>query len=81
MLKEVKRVARDWGLVYFGGTTSWLDLRRSLRTSVLGLKYNGQHRATFPEILAELRAAGVHVVDFRWVMPWLTDGVLVLLRW
>ena len=81
MLKEVRRVARDWALVYFGGTTRWLDLRRTIRTSVLGLKYNGLYRATFPEILEELRAARVHVADFRWVMPWVTDGVFVLVRW
>lgn len=81
MLSEVKRVGRGWAIVYFGGTSRWLDVRRNLRTSVLGLKHNGQYRATFSEILDELRTAGLFVADFRWVMPWLTDGILFRVRW
>ncbi len=81
MLREVKRVSRGWAIVYFGGTTPWLDVRRELRTSLFGLKHNGQYRATLPEILAELREAGVYVADFRWVMSLVTDGLLFHVRW
>jgi ubiquinone/menaquinone biosynthesis C-methylase UbiE len=81
MLREVKRVSRGWAIVYFGGTTPWLDVRRNLRTSVFGLKHNGQYRATLPQILEELREAGVYVVNFRWVMSLVTDGIVFHVRW
>jgi ubiquinone/menaquinone biosynthesis C-methylase UbiE len=81
MLREVKRVGRGWAIVYFGATTPWLDVRRDIRSRVLGLKHNGQYRATFREILDELRAAGLYVADFRWVMSLLTVGILFLVRW
>ncbi|MDQ2642203.1 MAG: class I SAM-dependent methyltransferase [Myxococcota bacterium] len=81
MLREVRRVSRGWAIVYFGGTTPWLNVRRNLRSSVFGLKHNGQYRATLPQILMELREAGVYVVDFQWVMSLMTDGILFHVQW
>ena len=77
MLKETRRVAKEWCILFFGISTPWLDARRRLRKQILG-RTSTPYPVTIPQMLSELAIVGWQVVDMAWVMPRLADGLLVL---
>ena len=82
VLQEIRRVGRGWAILSFGMSTPWLDVRRKVRSALL----RGQRPSNpFPVSPAALRhqltALGFTVHRSRWVLPGLSDGMLVFLTW
>jgi SAM-dependent methyltransferase len=80
MLREVRRVGKGWAILFFGASTPWLDLRRRLRAR-LARRPNRRYPVTYPQLLAELRAADLTVQARAWAIPYLAEGLLTLVRW
>lgn len=77
MLKETRRVAKEWGIFFFGISTPWLDARRWVRKQFLR-RVSNPFPVPMTQMLAELDNAGWQAIDRAWVLPFLADGLLVL---
>jgi SAM-dependent methyltransferase len=80
MLREVRRVGRDWAILFFGMTNAWLALRRAVR-ELGGGRSTDPHPLSMRGLERELDAAGLTLSDRRWVLPGLADGMVVRVRW
>jgi ubiquinone/menaquinone biosynthesis C-methylase UbiE len=81
MLKEVKRVGRGWAVLFFAMSTPWLDLRRKLRSRLLPHHPTISHPISFDALHRELEEVGLTVRRTAWVLPLLSDGLVVLVTW
>ena len=80
MLNEVRRVGKGWAILFFGMSSPWLDIRRSLRNKV-ARRPNERYPMRRAELRRELRAAGLTPVSEAWAIPFLAEGLLVLVKW
>ena len=80
MLKEVRRVGRGWAILFFGISTPWLDIRRRLRNKV-ARRPNVRYPVTPSDLKRELQEAGLTPVKQGWAIPFLAEGLLVLVKW
>ena len=79
MIKETRRVAKEWGIFFFGISTPWLDSRRWARKQLLG-RVSNPFPVSTPQMMVELENAGWQAIDRAWVLPRLADGLLVLCK-
>ena len=77
MLREVKRVGRRWAILFFGMSTSWLRLRRVVRSRILSGRPSNPYPVFPAELQHELRSLGFAVKDCRWVLPHISEGMVV----
>ncbi len=81
MLREVKRVGRGWAILFFGMTTRWLVVRRSIRSRVLGGRASNPYPVSPSQLQRDLDSLGFHVQDRRWVIPQVADGMMMFVTW
>jgi len=77
MLGEIKRVCRDWAIMFFGMTTPWLRLRHALRSGLIPGRVSNPYPISPIELRRELESLGFTIKDCVWVLPYLTEGMLV----
>lgn len=77
MLREVKRVGREWAILFFGMTSRWLRVRRAIRSTIKGGRPSNPHALTFAQMRQELEGAGMTLRQARWVLPVLASGMVV----
>jgi ubiquinone/menaquinone biosynthesis C-methylase UbiE len=80
MLQEVRRVGRGWAILFFGMSTPWLDVRRQLRNKV-ARRPNLRYPVTPKNLKLELQKAGLTPVKQEWAIPFLAEGLLILVKW
>jgi ubiquinone/menaquinone biosynthesis C-methylase UbiE len=81
MLKEVRRVGQGWAILFFAMSSPWLDLRRSIRSRLLPHHPVISHPLTMDQLRHELNEAGLTLQSRRWTVPFLSDGMVVLVKW
>jgi ubiquinone/menaquinone biosynthesis C-methylase UbiE len=77
MLKEVSRVSRKWGILFFGMKTPWLDIRQWVRNLFIRGRANNPNAITFEEMKRELDEAGLKIERYKWVFPVFASGLVV----
>jgi ubiquinone/menaquinone biosynthesis C-methylase UbiE len=80
MLKEVRRVGKGWAILFFGMSSPWLDVRRSLRNK-LARRPNERYPITGEQLNRELQEAGLRHAAQAWAIPLVAEGLLVLVEW
>lgn len=80
MLREVRRVARDWAVLFFGITTPWLRVRQALRNRISGGRVSNPFPASPAEITRQLRGGGFEIQDRASVLPVLAGGMMFFVR-
>jgi SAM-dependent methyltransferase len=80
MLREVRRVGRGWGILFFGMTNPWLAMRRALRR-VGGGRPSDPHPLTMRRLESDLDRVGLTLRDRRWVLPGLADALVARVSW
>lgn len=81
MLLEVQRVGCGWAILFFGMSTPWLRLRRTVRSKVFRGRPSNPYPVTPAGLRDELWALGFTVRDRRWVLPYISDGMVVFVTW
>ena len=81
MLQEVKRVASGWAILFFGMSTPWLNLRQTVRSKLLTGLSSNPYPVSPGEIKHELQSLGFSLKDSVWVLPYITGGMIVYVRW
>lgn len=77
MLREVRRVARDWAILFFGMSTPWLQVRQRIRSLFIKGRENNPNAVTWSEMHEELEEAGLELERCTWVLPGLATGLLI----
>lgn len=79
MLRELRRVARDWVIVSVSVSNPWHRLRRKIR-DLLGLPKSVRYPATLREIECELQQAGLILCRKISTFPVLSEQLLLVCR-
>lgn len=77
MLREVKRVARSWAILFFGMSNSWLRVRQAIRWKLISGRLNNPNALTVTEMRQELLRAGLKLEESTWVLPGIASGMIV----
>jgi len=77
MLREVKRVARHWAILFFGMSSTWLNIRQALRQKIISGRPNNPNAITIAEMKNELEKAQLTLQDSTWVFPGLASGMII----
>lgn len=80
MLREVKRVARKWAILFFGMSTPWLTLRRAVRSKLLPGRPSNPYPVSPAEMQDQLQALGFTLQDRAWVLHYITEGMVVFVN-
>ena len=80
MLREVKRVARKWAILFFGMSTPWLSVRRAVRSKLLAGRPSNPYPISPAEMRDELQAAGFTLRDCAWVLPYVAEGMVIFVN-
>ena len=80
MLREVKRVARKWAILFFGMSTPWLTLRRAVRSELLPGRPSNPYPISPAEMQHDLQALGFALKDRAWVLPYIAEGMVVFVN-
>lgn len=80
MLREVERVARKWAILFFGMSTPWLTVRRAVRSKLIPGRPSNPHPVYPAEMQDQLQSLGFTVKDRAWVLPYLTEGMVVFVN-
>jgi ubiquinone/menaquinone biosynthesis C-methylase UbiE len=81
MLREMKRVARKWAILFFGMSTPWLTLRRAVRSKLLPGHLSNPYPVSPTEMRDELQAIGFTLKEYAWVLPYIAEGMVVFVSW
>lgn len=81
MLREVKRVGRGWAILFFGMSTPWLCIRRAVRSRVFPGRPSNPYPLTLEKVCEELGSVGFTLKDHAWVLPFIAEGMIVLVEW
>ncbi len=78
MLREIKRVKKDWAILFFGMATPWLDLRQKIRGQLIKGRDSNPYPVKHEQLLDELSSADLQIIAKSWVLPFVTSGLIVL---
>ena len=81
MLQEAKRLGRGWAILFFGMSTPWLTLRRSMRSKVKSGRPSNPYPLSLAQMNGELEHFGFTLRDRAWVLPGVAEGMVVLVTW
>ncbi|MDH5719766.1 MAG: class I SAM-dependent methyltransferase [Spirochaetia bacterium] len=79
MLKEIKRLSKDWAIVFFGLENSFLRIRNKVRRFFIKGRPSNPYPATREEMLSEIESAGLKFIKGSWVFPGLASGYISLI--
>lgn len=80
MIQEVKRVTKDWAILFFGAHSPWLNLRQSVRSTMIPGRRSNPYPIEPSKIFRLVSENGFEVKDFAWVLPRIAEGIVVLAR-
>jgi ubiquinone/menaquinone biosynthesis C-methylase UbiE len=80
MLREVKRVSKNWAILLFAMSNPWLRLRQAIRRKLIWGADSAPNAVTIAEMSEELETAGLKLEERTWVMPVITTGMIVRVR-
>ena len=83
ILREYRRITRNWILVEYDCDSPWHKIRRALRTfllAMLGRKQSAPRSTPKRGIIEEAREAGLSVCRWHWTLRALSESVFVLME-
>jgi ubiquinone/menaquinone biosynthesis C-methylase UbiE len=80
MLQEIKRVTSDWAILFFGMSTRWLSLRHKVRSRIIAGRPSNPYPISPNQLQWELQNASLTPLDHKWVLPYITEGMLIFVK-
>ena len=77
MLREIKRVTKNWAILFFGMSSTLLSLRSSIRSKLIPGRPSNPFPISEAQLQEELKSIGFKIREHRWVMPYVTEGMMV----
>ncbi len=77
MLREVKRVSKNWAILFFAMSNPWLKVRQKIRRKLIRGRDTAPDAVTIAEMCEELESAGIKLEECTWMMPVIVTGMFV----
>lgn len=77
MLREVKRVSKNWAILFFAMSNAWLKVRQKIRGKLIRGRHTAPNAVTMAEMCKELKTAGLKLEEHTWVLRGITTAMFV----